>query len=238
MAGKLTGGSGIKDRIKFMFVGIFNIIFSKLFGVALCSTMKESKIKHPNYILNYYDFIRSGTVELIGREIYEKKWGGAVVELGVWRGDFAAIINQTFPDRKLYLFDTFEGFDNRDIETENKDILSTRRHDFSKTHIDVVLKKMKYPENCIIKKGYFPETAKFLEESFVFVNLDADLYEPIYNGLQFFYPRLLKGGYILVHEYNNAHYTGVKKAVMKYSKEMDIPFFPLQDSGGTAVFMK
>jgi O-methyltransferase len=47
---------------------------------------------------------------------------------------------------------------------------------------------MKYKENCIVRKGYFPETAEDLEDEFVFVSIDADLYEPIYNGLCYFYP--------------------------------------------------
>lgn len=43
---------------------------------------------------------------------------GACAELGVFRGDTAAIINKVFSDRKLYLFDTFEGFDKNDIKLE------------------------------------------------------------------------------------------------------------------------
>ena len=43
---------------------------------------------------------------------------GECAEAGVFEGDFAKWINQYFPDRKLYLFDTFEGFDMRDIEKE------------------------------------------------------------------------------------------------------------------------
>lgn len=36
---------------------------------------------------------------------------GCVAEAGVFQGNFAKVINANFPDRKLYLFDTFEGFD-------------------------------------------------------------------------------------------------------------------------------
>lgn len=36
-----------------------------------------------------------------------------VAEGGVFQGMFAAEINRYFPKNKLYLFDTFEGFDKR-----------------------------------------------------------------------------------------------------------------------------
>ena len=43
-----------------------------------------------------------------------------MAELGVYRGEFAKEINKVFPDRTLYLFDTFEGFAEQDCDTEVK----------------------------------------------------------------------------------------------------------------------
>jgi O-methyltransferase len=74
----------------------------------------------------------------------KKNIGGNVAELGVYRGDFAQYINIAFPDRKLYLFDTFEGFDEKDITLEEKQNYSCARSDFSKTSIERVLNRMKY----------------------------------------------------------------------------------------------
>jgi O-methyltransferase len=91
----------------------------------------------------------------------------------------------------------------------------------------------------VIKKGYFPETAKGLEdEKFAFVRIDVNLYKPIFEGLEFFYPKLEKGGYIFVHDYNHSGWPGTTKAVKDFSKKYDVPYFPLSDSGGSAIFMK
>ena len=60
------------------------------------------------------------------------------------------------PDRKLYLFDTFEGFDVRDKHEYDNDMLNA--HAFRDTSTTLVLSKM-VAENVIIRKGYFPETA-------------------------------------------------------------------------------
>ena len=97
---------------------------------------------------------------------------------------------------------------------------------------------MPFPKQCVVKKGFFPETTAGIEDSFVFVSLDTDLYEPIYQGLLYFYPRMVKGGYIFVHDVNNDSYKGASKAVEKFSEEKDISFLAIPDSCGSVVLIK
>jgi O-methyltransferase len=184
------------------------------------------------------EYIRASAVELIANEIYDKNITGSVAELGVYLGDFAKIINIAFPDRKLYLFDTFEGFDKRDIQVDLENKFSTGEQNFSGTSVELVLEKMQNRQNCIVKKGYFPETAKEINELFSFVSIDCDLYDPIYKGLHYFYENLNKGGYLLVHDYNNTDYNGVRVAVRKFSEEKNVSYFPLCDGCGSVALMK
>lgn len=187
---------------------------------------------------NYLDYIRLSTLELISYEINKKKLKGNVAELGVYKGKFAKYINQYFNDRTLYLFDTFEGFDSRDINKEKSQGLSSGEQDFSNTSVNAVLQIMPYPQKCITVKGFFPDSAKDIRDEFVFVSIDADLYEPIYKGLQFFYPGLVNGGYIFVHDFNNDHYKGARKAVEQFCSENNISFIPIPDSAGTVIITK
>lgn len=187
---------------------------------------------------NYFDYVRLATLELISNEINKKNLQGNTAELGVYKGKFARYINQYFPDRSLYLFDTFEGFDKRDVISENQNEFSTGEQDFSDTSVTSVLKLMPFPQKCIPVKGFFPESAKNIDDGFVFVSLDADLYEPIYNGLQFFYPKLVPGGYIFIHDFNNDNYKGARKAVEQFCFEQKINFMPIPDFGGSAVIIK
>ncbi len=185
------------------------------------------------------DFVRVAALRLMAYEINESEIEGSVAELGVYRGDFAKYINEFFPDRKLFLFDTFEGFADKDIKDDVKNGYSTGTEDFSDTSLDAVRKKMVYPQKCIIKKGWFPQTTDGVEnERFVFVSLDADLFTPIYEGLSFFYPRLVRGGVVFVHDFNNSDYKGVSVAVRKFCKEQKIPYFCLPDNAGSAVILK
>lgn len=221
-------------------VKAFNYLFGKwLFShnAHLNYSLKYSGRKR-DVDINYLDYIRLATLELAANEIQKKNLKGNVAEVGVYKGKFAKYINQYFPSKKLYLFDTFQGFDEKDIQVEKKLGLNDANQDFSNTSVDKVLQNMPFPNQCIIKKGFFPDTAAGIEDSFVFVSLDTDLYEPIYQGLIYFYPRMIKGGYIFVHDVNNDSYKGAAKAVEKFSEEQGISFVPIPDSCGSVVFIK
>ena len=186
----------------------------------------------------YFDYIRLSTLELLCHEIKTRNVPGNIAELGVFKGKFSRYLNQHFPDRSLYLFDTFEGFDKRDASTEQHNNYSSADQDFSNTSVQAVLGIMPHPEQCIVKKGYFPETANGLEDTFAFVSLDTDLYEPIYNGLVYFYPRLAQGGYIMIHDFNNDEYKGVRDAVIKFCQEQGVGYMPIPDKVGSVVICK
>jgi O-methyltransferase len=187
---------------------------------------------------NYFDYFRLATLELVSYEIKKKALQGQVAELGVYKGKFAQYINQYFPERTLYLFDTFSGFDSRDVDQEKTQNYSLGEQDFSDTSLESVLKLMPFPGNCKPIKGFFPESARNVNDLFVFVSLDADLFEPLYQGLKFFYPKLVPGGYIFIHDFNNDAYKGARQAVEKFCQEEDISFLPIPDSGGSAIIVK
>ena len=194
-----------------------------------------------NRKINVYDgmdYVRFSSLELCSFEIYDRDISGAVAELGVYKGEFAERISQAFPDRTFYLFDTFNGFDLRDITVDRQDDFSTGMQDFSDTSVPVVLNRINHPGKCVVKQGFFPETAINVDDTFVFVSIDTDLYQPIYEGLKFFYPRLQRGGSIFVHDYNNDSYRGAKQAVRAFSDEFNVGFFPMSDCAGSVVIVK
>lgn len=153
----------------------------------------------------------------------------------MYRGDFAALLNRVFPDRPLYLFDTFSGFDKTELAHEGD---HTHTKDFSNTSIDLVMGKMTHPGRCLVRTGVFPKTTDGISDQFVFVSIDADLFDPTYAGLRFFFPKLVRGGYIFIHDFNNHDWPGVAKAVRQYCSENELSFLLLPDVNGTAVTTK
>ena len=112
-------------------------------------------------------------------------------------------------------------------------------HDFSDTRARDVLARMPYEDQVVIRKGFFPETAQGLEERFALVSIDVDLYAPTLAGLEYFYPRLVRGGAILLHDYNSLQFDGVRKAVEEYERRHGmLPLIPLSDLHGTAVITR
>ncbi len=158
----------------------------------------------------------------------QRNLSGCVAEAGVCYGDFAYYINKYFPEKDIYLFDTFEGFDNRDLETERSlgdpSFLSgmfNQRHMFSETNERIVLDRMLHSDKCVLRKGYFPDSAAGIEEEFCFVNLDMDLYQPMLGALQFFYDKMCQGGVILTHDYFHPELPGVKAAIEEFERERE-----------------
>lgn len=190
---------------------------------------------------NHYDKInlvgrpKMAPLECIAREIYKNGVKGQVAEAGVFQGETARFINVLFPDRKLYLFDTFEGFNKKDQENDDARNMFNEKLDFTDTSEKVVLDRMHYVKNCIVKKGWFPQSAVGVEDTFAFVRLDMDLYDPIYAGLNFFYPRMEKGGYIVVHDCRSKNFDGARKALIDFCKEKKVGYMCMPDNLGSAV---
>ena len=183
-----------------------------------------------------WDYLRISNLELAAHEIHQNGIAGNVAELGVFHGDFSSKINEAFPDRTLYLFDTFTGFDDRDVMVENEKQIVTPDKTFPGAVIAKVMNRMKHKDKIVLRDGFFPETARGLEEeTFAFVSLDVDLYQPTLEGLRFFYPRLSKGGYIFVHDFHSRHFPGCGQAVREFLQETKATYLPVTDQGGSVV---
>ena len=183
---------------------------------------------------------RAATMRLLAEQIREENIPGDVAELGVFRGDFAALINAAFPDRTIHLFDTFEGFPAEDVEIEQAQGLSrAKAGDFSETAADMVEKRLLYPERAVFHKGYFPTTFDGCrEKTFAFVSVDADLYAPTAAALPLFFARLSPGGVLLVHDVNSTQFSGAGKAVREFCTEWGLLPMPVCDLHGSVVLRR
>jgi O-methyltransferase len=183
--------------------------------------------------------LRLAALKMIAGEVRERNIPGALAELGVYRGEFAAEMNRLFPDRTLYLFDTFTGFDPRDVAVEDEGKYSRAAvGNFADTSVEAVRERLPFPDRAVFRVGYFPETAEGLDETYAVVSLDADLYKPLYDGLGHFYPRMAPGGYIIIHDYNNSRFSGARQAVRRFCEENRVFVVPLSDLHGTGIIVK
>lgn len=189
---------------------------------------------HDSIVL-HADYARYTTFALAIQRLLDERIAGSFAEVGVYRGHLSSFLHRIAPERTYYLFDTFEGFPQNDLEPG---VAEDRR--FSDTSVDIVLENIGDTKNIVIKKGYVPDTFAGLEhEQFAFVLLDLDLYKPTVAGLEFFYPRLVSGGYLAVHDYNNPESNqACKRSVDAFMKDKPEHIIELADRFGTVILRK
>jgi len=190
------------------------------------------------------DYFRYRTFEFVAEDLIDAGVEGDIAEFGVFRALFSALIMEKLPERKMYWFDTFEGFSEAENEKETK--LGRSNPAFfeghKKTSVERALGNVAHPEKVVVCKGLFPAsiTKEAEQARFAFVSIDVDFEDSTYEGLKFFYPRLNDGGCIFLHDYNSAFLGGVRAAVKRYEKNFGVKFkaVPLADRAGTLVIVK
>ena len=178
------------------------------------------------------DYVRLATLELLTRQL--ETVPGAAAELGVYRGRFAGAINQLLPQRKLYLFDSFQGFA---PETGASAAFQAAHR---ATSVHQVRSILPHPEQAVFRPGFFPASLDGLEERFCLVSLDVDFFQTTLEGLRYFWPRLSPGGFLLLHDWGNPGLPEVAQALERYRRELGgvLPAVPLPDRSGTLVLCK
>lgn len=186
---------------------------------------------------SYPDKVRFFNFWFQVERIKKENVSGSFAELGVYKGDSAHLLHLMDQDRTFHLFDTFEGFTEKDLENETGKAASYTISNFADTSIEKVKARLGNGQ-FIFHKGYFPETAVGVEnEKFALVNMDADLYNPTKAGLEFFYPRLSPGGIIIIHDYN-PDWPGIMKAVDEFAETISEPKVVLPDQDSSVMIFK
>jgi len=165
---------------------------------------------------------------------------GAIVECGVWRGGSMLAVAKTLlrlgvTNRDLFLFDTFEGMTeptDHDVSLTGEaaaDALRSGRPD-DLVHANAPLDRVR---ETIRSSGYDPQHVHFVKgmvedtlpgsapDRIALLRLDTDWYESTRHELMHLYPRLARGGVLIIDDYG--HWQGARKAVDEYFAKSDAP---------------
>jgi macrocin-O-methyltransferase TylF-like protien len=145
-----------------------------------------------------------------------------IAECGVYQGNSLFAIAHRLRFRRMHTrvlgFDSFEGLP----EPSQQDGDIAREGSFNDTRYEEVARKAERLgfDNITLVKGYFERTlSRYSNESFGLVHLDVDLFESYRTCLEFFYPRMVPGGYIVCDEYGGLKYPGAKIAIDSFLKD-------------------
>jgi len=191
-----------------------------------------------NKINNNGDAARFMGLLLNLRQLQDEGIEGDFAELGVWKGNSAALLAAYAEksERKLYLFDTFTGFNPCDAEGDGR----AKHGDFTDTSIGYVRATVGRDSTAVYIPGYFPEsvTPEVQAGRFALVHIDCDLYAPMKAALEFFYPRTNTGGMMILHDYSSGNWSGATKAIDEFRKGTGEHISLWPDKSGTAILRK
>lgn len=152
---------------------------------------------------------------------------GDVAECGVWQGwtliPTGLFLRRRAPMKRLLGFDSFQGLNDtvsRDVALGGDDDPRKRVGGFSNTSYEAVEQRVRQfglAGTVSLVRGYFQDTLpRHAESRFCFVHLDCVIYESYRQCLQFFYPRMVTGGVILLDEYRDPPWPGCTQAVDEF----------------------
>ena len=153
-------------------------------------------------------------------------------ECGVYRGSSlvacAEIVRQYGLDAHIYGLDSFAGlpdFSNIDKEMAADLVMDVVREkgnvfdDTSLVEVQTALDERELNRYATLVPGFFSKTLPTLPEGpYFFINIDCDLYEGHLECLEFFYPKMEKGGIVFLDDYYSVHYPMAKIAVDTFMK--------------------
>jgi O-methyltransferase len=187
-----------------------------------------------------------------------KHYPGVFVECGVARGGSMMAIAYTLldlgvTDRDLYLYDTFEGMPEPDDsdrgrfgEPAHRSWRKRRDAAGQSTWINHDIEEVRhniaatgYPENRLhFIKGKVEDTlpASAPQGPIALLRLDTDWYASTRAELDHLYPRLARGGVLIVDDY--FRWQGARKAADEYLADHEIPMFLARIDDSSVVGIK
>ena len=179
------------------------------------------------------------------RYIVRHKVPGAIVECGVWRGGSMMLVADTLSglgatDRVLYLFDTFAGMPpptEVDVDFTGSRAAERLRADQGRIResnvwaiasLDDVRSNMAsigYPEQLTrFVEGMVEETVPARAPvEIALLRLDTDWYESTKHELVHLFPRISRGGVVIIDDYG--YWKGARKAVDEFINESGLIVF-------------
>jgi len=162
---------------------------------------------------------------------------GDIVECGVWKGGSVMIIAKTLinlknQEKEIHLFDTFEGMTKPtefDIPSSGSKLDTAKHFEKFKTGDDFsnwCKADLNEVKNNVYSTGYNKEKFHFIKgkventlpqfapEKISILRLDTDWYESTLHELIHLFPKLVKGGVLIIDDYG--FWKGSKKAVDEY----------------------
>lgn len=188
------------------------------------------------------DQVDSLEIEIILAELEKTKLvSGDIVEFGCYIGTTSVFLAKhidSWQDKKLWLFDSFEGLPEKSSQDRSSlgDLFKKGELLATKKQLILNLKKCNLTNFPKIKKGWFNELVESdIPDKISFAFLDGDYYDSIMSPLRLIWDRLEDGAVIVVDDYGNPALPGAKIAVDEWCEKYGLK---LTHKHSLAIFQK
>lgn len=207
-------------------------------GVKASGSAHDPEVVHQR-LYNAVQFLRN-TLDL----------DGCVAECGAFQGlssylfcNYVRLAHPDFDGRGYHIFDSFEGLSEpgqEDLTSEETGAIISEYHRVGafRGSLETVKATLRDFPEIEYHRGWIPESFVGIpEKTYKFVHLDLDLYEPIKGSVEYFYPRMVKGGILVIDEYALPRWPGARKAVNEFCQANNL-ITPVALTTGNGVMIK
>ncbi len=158
---------------------------------------------------------------------------GDLAECGVFEGASAYQLCRFASEhgRRVHLFDSFQGLS---VPKENDGAYWTEGGlSASEEKVRANLKEFHCFETF---PGWIPKAfTKVADRRYAFVHIDVDLEQPTFDSIAFFYPRVSRGGVMLLDDHGYDTCPGARKAALDFMADKPEPVIDLSTGQGLII---
>ncbi|MEH6515141.1 MAG: TylF/MycF/NovP-related O-methyltransferase [Halioglobus sp.] len=176
------------------------------------ATEREFGRDWPSRALTMVGSSRLDNVQLCVERVLEENIPGDLIETGVWRGGctiFMRALLETYadPHRTVWVADSFSGMPKPNSEKypadRRFDLSMWRSLSVSADEVRANFARFGLLDNRVkFLEGFFSETLPSAPiEQLAIMRLDGDLYESTIDSLNYLYPKLSSGGFVIIDDF-------------------------------------
>jgi len=154
---------------------------------------------------------------------------GQIIEVGAYKGGGALHLSNSCPHRKVFICDSFEGFQAIDPKLDNNFSMAMFK-DAREQNVRQLFESRKRKFEVI--RGFFPQSCQGINlRPISFAHVDVDTYKATIETLLFLHEAMIEKSFIVLDDYNRRA-EGVNKAIIELVSTrrqwIAIPMFPSQ----------
>lgn len=163
---------------------------------------------------------------------------GNCIEFGVARGFMARLVSEMYPSeiakKTFYLVDTYDGIPSGQASEDELKLAESKNKRFYRgTNYDYVQDIFRKFQHVKLIKGMVPNVLTDLEDgSYSFCSIDMNITKPEIDAFNYIWPRMVKGGVVLLDDYNSSLHREQKLAFNKIALEEGFTIIALPTGQG------